>query len=49
LSLYPATLSRRYMIRRRRDDFDERTSWRSSRQQPPPLHLDVAKGGFSEN
>jgi hypothetical protein len=23
LSLYPATLSRRYMIRRRRDDFDD--------------------------
>jgi len=60
-------IARRYMIRLRRDDFDDAhelakfaatcgltlDEFRSEfgyliESEPPPLHLDVAKGGFSE-
>jgi AraC-like DNA-binding protein len=60
-------IARRYMIRLRRDDFDDahelakfaatcglsleefrREFGYLIENEPPPLHLDVAKGGFAE-
>jgi 6-phosphofructokinase 1 len=61
-------IARRYMIRLRRDDFDDAhelakfaatcgltlDEFRGEfgyliESEPPPLHLNVAKGGFSED